>query len=38
MMGISPALVQEAEHIPSDTLHIVTPAEMARWHLGSQRF
>jgi hypothetical protein len=38
MMGISSALVREAEHVSSDTLHIVTPTEMARWHLGSRRF
>ena len=37
-MGISRSLVAEAEHVPSETLHIVSRAEMAHWRLGSPKF
>ena len=34
MMGVSPDLIAKAEHISHDRVHIVTPAEIARWRLG----
>ena len=33
-MGVSPALIAAAEHVPSNTLHILTRSEIRRWHLG----
>ena len=33
VMGVSPALVAEAETVSSNSIHIVTPAEMRRWRL-----
>jgi hypothetical protein len=36
-MGISPTLIVAAEHIPSDTLRILSPAEIRRYHLGTAR-
>ncbi len=38
MMGVSPALITMAEHISSDRIHIMTRAEIARFHLGSAKF
>jgi hypothetical protein len=37
-MGISRQLVATAEQIPPNTVHIVTPGELVRWHLGTPRF
>ena len=37
-MGVSPALISEAERISSDRIHILSRAEIARYHLGSARF
>jgi hypothetical protein len=37
LMGVDPRLIAFAEHISPDKIHIVTPAEIARWHLGSPR-
>lgn len=36
-MGVSPALVAAAEHVPSDSLHILSRVEIRRWHLGVPR-
>ena len=36
-MGISPTLIVAAEHIPSDSLRILSPAEIRRYHLGTSR-
>ena len=33
-MGISPGLIVAAEHISSDDIKILSPAEIRRWHLG----
>ena len=38
MMGVSPDLVTTAERISSDNIHILTPAELRRWRLASQKF
>lgn len=37
-MGVSPALIAMAEHISSDRIHIMTRAEISRFHLGTARF
>lgn len=37
-MGVSPALISEAERISSDDIHILTRAEIARYHLASSKF
>jgi hypothetical protein len=37
LMGADPRMIAYAEHISPDKIHIVTPAEIARWHLGSPR-
>lgn len=37
-MGVSPALISEAERISSDHIHILSRAEMARYHLASSKF
>lgn len=37
-MGVSPALITMAEHISSDQIHIMSRAEIKRFHLGSSRF
>ena len=37
-MGVSPALISEAERISSDSIHILSRAEIVRYHLGSARF
>ena len=36
-MGVSPALIAAAEHVPSDSLHILSRNEIQRWHLGVPR-
>ena len=36
-MGVSPALIAAAEHVPSDNLKILSRAEIRRWHLGAAR-
>ncbi len=33
-MGVNPALISEAEHIPSDGLKILSRSEIRRYHLG----
>ncbi len=38
MMGVSSDLVWSAEKVDSEKIHIVTPKELRRWHLGTQRF
>lgn len=37
-MGVSPALISEAERISSDRIHVLSRREMARYHLASSRF
>jgi hypothetical protein len=37
-MGVSSSLVDSAERISPDTVHIVSPAELRRWRLGSPKF
>jgi hypothetical protein len=37
-MGVSRDVIHSAEHISSQTIHIVTPAELARWRLASRNF
>lgn len=37
-MGVSPALISEAERISSDRIHVLSRAEIVRYHLGSSRF
>jgi hypothetical protein len=37
MMGVSPQIISAAEHITPDRLHIVSRAEIARWHLAASR-
>ena len=36
-MGVDPGLIVAAEHIPSDTLHILSRSEIKRWRLGVPR-
>ncbi|MGO9023584.1 MAG: hypothetical protein ACLQIQ_04640 [Beijerinckiaceae bacterium] len=38
MMGVSPQLISTAEHITPERLHIMSRAEIARWHLAASRF
>lgn len=38
MMGVSPQLISTAERITPDQLHIMSRAEIARWHLAASRF
>lgn len=33
-MGVSPALIARAEHTPSQSLYILSRADIRRWHLG----
>ena len=33
-MGVNPAIITEAEHISSDSLHILSRSEIRRYHLG----
>ena len=35
MMGVDPGVINYAERVSPDSIHIVTPAELARWRLGS---
>jgi len=37
-MGISRDLIRSAEHISSQSIHLITPGEMARWNLASRAF
>jgi hypothetical protein len=37
-MGVSSSLVDSAERVSPDTVHIVSPAELRRWRLGSPKF
>ena len=34
-MGVSSGLITLAEHTSPDVIHVLTPAEIARWRLGS---
>jgi hypothetical protein len=36
-MGVSSGLINLAEHTSPDVIHVLTPAEIARWRLGSRR-
>ena len=38
MMGVSRELVHTAERVTPDRLRIITPKEMRRWKLGSDKF
>jgi hypothetical protein len=37
LMGVSPSLVDSAERVSPDTVHIVNAVEMRRWRLGTSR-
>jgi len=37
-MGVSPQVIYSAEHVSPENLHIVTPAELRGWRLGTQKF
>jgi len=37
-MGVSRDLIRYAEHIASQSIHVITPAELARWRLASRSF
>jgi hypothetical protein len=37
-MGVSPQLIYSAERVMPDNIHIVSRAEIARWHLGTSHF
>ena len=37
MMGVNPEVIDYAEQISPETIHIVTPREIQRWRLGSPR-
>jgi len=37
-MGVSPAVIELAEHTSPDYLRVLTPGEIARWRLAAQRF
>ena len=37
-MGVDPALVQTAESLPPDTVHVLTREEMRRWSLATSQF
>jgi len=37
-MGVSRDLIRYAEHISSQNIHVITPAELARWRLASRGF
>ena len=37
MMGVSPAVIDEAEQVEPEAIHIVTPQEIVRWRLGTSR-
>jgi hypothetical protein len=36
-MGVSSGLITLAEHTSPDIIHVLTPAEIARWRLGSSK-
>jgi hypothetical protein len=38
LMGVSPSLVDSAERVSPDTVHIISPLEMRQWRLGTSRF
>ena len=38
MMGVSRELVYTAEKTPAETFRVLTPAEIRRWHLASDKF
>ncbi len=35
LMGVDPAVIDYAEQVSPESIHIVTPREITRWHLGS---
>ena len=35
MMGVSRGLIDAAEQTSSETIHVLSPSEIARWHLGA---
>lgn len=37
-MGVSRDLINRAEHIPPDSIHLLSRSEVARWRLGSSHF
>ncbi len=37
-MGVNPALVQAAESLPPDTVHVLTREEMRRWSFATSQF
>jgi hypothetical protein len=37
-MGVNPALVQAAESLPPDTVHVLTREEMRRWSFAKSQF
>ena len=37
MMGVSRGLIDYAERTSSETIHVLTPGEIAAWHLGASR-
>ena len=37
LMGISPDMIATAERTSSDTVHLVTPAELKRWRLAGRK-
>lgn len=37
-MGVSPAVIDLAEHTAPDYLRVLTPGEIARWRLAAQKF
>jgi hypothetical protein len=37
-MGVNPQIIAAAEHVTPEQIHIVSRAEMARWHLATTRF
>ena len=37
-MGVSRDLINMAESTPTDSIHVLSPSEVARWRLGSSRF
>ena len=37
LMGVNPAAIAEAEQIEPESIHILTPQEIARWRVGTPR-
>ena len=37
-MGVSRDLINTAERTPTESIHVLSPSEVARWRLGSTRF